>query len=341
MEAGIQLTQEEYLSIIENYRKKVNRPLCNCMHPGCKCKPIFSHVFQKKGILSSIATNSKVYMLDYRDLFSFNRGDAPVRYKLESINNCFGFYGFCKEHDNSLFLEIERKQSIDWTDDRVQYLLAYRTICREVYVNLQVKTILRSIIDAIYFEDKNNVLRICTELSNRSVTLDVMLQYKTMLEESLLNEDYSKYEFRCLCHPFKLGLCLASPICISEESAPLYFGPPKDDIDDTVNIVNIFPYRGRTMIIMGFLNGKPNYWAENIYDKMRSADICEIASGLQDVLFRSEFHCLSTELYEAISSKVPLFIDEWLMNSSNYSLNIQYHSNLFEDYIKQQLGYNY
>ena len=339
MDTETLFTKEQYLSIVESYRKKVDRPLTDCMHPGCMCKPIFSHVFQKNGILSSIATNSKVYMLDYRDLFSFSRGETPVRYKLDSINNCFGFYGFCAKHDNVLFLEIENKQDIDWTDDRVQYLLAYRTICREVYVNLQVIEILRSIKDTIRFEDQSIPIGICVELSNRKVTLDVMLQYKTMLEESLLKEDYSKYEFRCLCHPFKLGLCLASPICISEESAPLYFGPPKDGIDDTVNIVDIFPYKGRTMILMGFLTGKPNWWAEKVYDMMRSDDVSEIASGLQDILFRSEFHCMSAELYEAILNKLPLFIDEWLCNSSNYSLNIQYHSNLFEDYLRRQLSF--
>ena len=120
--------------------------------------------------------------------------------------------------------------------------------------------------------------------------------------------------------------------------APLYFGPPKEDIDDVVNIVEIFPYKGKTLIIMGFLNGKANKWMTEKYEQLCS-DVHDISMALQDILFRSEFHCMSQRLYEEIKDEIPLFLEEWLSNHNQYGGSLDYSSNLFEKYIRKQLGF--
>ena len=120
--------------------------------------------------------------------------------------------------------------------------------------------------------------------------------------------------------------------------SPSYWGPPKEDIDDVVNVVEIFPYKGRTLIIMGFLNGKENKWMTEKYDQLCS-DIHDISIALQDILFRSEFHCMSERLYEAIKEDIPPFLEEWILNHSQYSGNLNYTSNIFEKYIRKQLGF--
>ena len=99
-------------------------------------------------------------------------------------------------------------------------------------------------------------------------------------------------------------------------------------------------YKGRTIIIIGFLEGEKNLWATEIYQMLRSDDIEDICIALQDILFRSEFHCMSKKLYNEIESEISFFLQEWekLLGCHNYTLS--YKSNIYRKYIKKLLGYN-
>ena len=96
--------------------------------------------------------------------------------------------------------------------------------------------------------------------ANLRKSISVFLQYKSLFEEGISNQDFSKYTFKTLYLPFRLELCVASPITITEECR-LYFGPEKDNITDTVNIVEILPEKDANILIIGFLNGAENSWA--------------------------------------------------------------------------------
>ena len=333
------LNHLQFLAEVEKIRKRSDKLFSNCMCPTCQGSPIYSHVFQKNGILSEIATEGKVYMFKYHHLFSIQKGELPVSYELDGVNKCFGFYGFCNQHDTSVFADIESDSAIsDWYEPQAQYLLAYRTICREVYVNYQVYHIFDEILKTFTCADPNRQFLFMQEKANRGATIRLMEQYKHLFEKGVFQGDYSKYEFEVISLPFQLDLCLATPITIAEEMAPLYFGPPKEDIDDVVNIVEIFPYKGKTLIIMGFLNGKENKWMTEKYNQLCS-DVHDISIALQDILFRSEFHCMSKRLYEEIKEEIPLFLEEWLSSRNQFSSSLNYTSNLFEKYIRKQLGF--
>ena len=89
---------------------------------------------------------------------------------------------------------------------------------------------------------------------------------------------------------------------------------------------------------MGFLNGKENKWMTEKYEQLCS-DVHDISIALQDILFRSEFHCMSKRLYEEIKEETPLFLEEWLSSRNQFSSSLNYTSNLFEKYIRKQLGF--
>lgn len=325
----------EYIKLIEETRNKVCGPLCKCMYRLCDKEPIKSHAFQKNGILKKIAEKGKVMSFEYKHLYSLSRNESPIAYEERGIGEKnFWFYGFCSVHDKSLFLPIEEsEEKVDWRNERNQYLLAYRTVCRELYIDLKVERILRN---CLGFYDTNVLL---ANLSNIKSSITKIVEYKNLFENGIFNEDYSKYYFKIVELPFKLDLCLASPIAISDELNGFCFNNESNHLEQ-VNVVNIFPYKNRTMIILGFLEGSPNKWVNEMYENLRSDDIDDVCISLQDFLFRSEFHCISKKLYTEIKDELPLFFQEWNDRKCEYNAKLNYKSNIFKKPIMKSLGYN-
>lgn len=325
---------KKHLAFSESVRKKINKALCKCMCPQCTEKPIYSHVFQKEGVLEEISTDRKVVAFEYRDLFALERGECPVCYKESGINETFGFYGFCNPHDTKIFAPIEPKdKKVDWYDEKNQYLLGYRTLCREYYVQLQIQKYLLAHLDSEHFS-----LRAFLSKTDCDYSISVFEKYKIILENGIFNDIYDRYTFKTTELPFRLDLCLASPIIISEECNGQYWGDDENVISETVNIVAVFPHKDRTVIMIGFLEGKKNIWASTIYYMLRSDDLEDVCKALQDILFRSEFHCMSKQLYDEIESEIPTFLQEWNLLREAHNHYLPYSSDIFRKYIRKQYG---
>ena len=331
------LTHAQYIQKVEEIRKRIKASSKQCMCPNCSNPAINSHVFQTRGILSQIATNGKVYSFNLDALFRLLKGENPIQYEKAGIKESFCFDGFCSTHDNSLFYPIESGDT-DWYNEHNQYLLAYKTICRELRVKLDAVTLLECVLNIscdakeIYF----NPLGVLESINNCRRTIKTLTQYKELFEQGIFKSDFSKYYFKVLELPFNLDICLSSPITITEENR--YAFMPTQGIKDTVNIVQIFPYKDRTMVLLGFLEGKPNSWCFETKGALWSDDIDDVCHALQDILFRSDFNCISQQLYEKIKDKLPLFYEEWKENANNFSSDIIFTTNIFEDYIKKQCG---
>lgn len=331
------MPDEKYLSSIEKFRHSNRTNKCLCKN--CNEKAIFSHVFQKNGILSEIAENGKVMAFTYKDLFSINRNELPIGYVESGINRTFGFYGFCSHHDDSLFRPIEKtKLDIDWYDEENQFLLGYKALCRELDTQYIIKDLFTKSITSHQLSE-DSFLCFLQEIGNRDYSIDVLEKYIEIFEESLSEKKFEKYSFRTTQLPFRLDLCLSSPITIREECKGPYFGTDKDRISDTVNIVNIFPYKKSTVIIIGFLNSSENIWANIIYEKLRGDYYEDYCIALQDILFRSEFHCMSKSLYTKIQGNIPRFLKEWLELRESFEYDLNYKSNIFKEYVGNQLGF--
>lgn len=328
----------QYIQKIEEIRRRIDKTPNKCMCPNCTADAINSHVFQRRGVLSQIATDGHVYSFNLDSLFKVLKGQNPIKYETTGTREAFCFNGFCTTHDNDLFQPIENGE-VDWYDERNQYLLAYKTICRELRIKEDALIFLENVLDICSegIELCFNPMVIFQNLNNIRRTITTLFQYKELFEQGIFNGDYSKYYFKVIELPFKLEMCLSSPITIAEENR--YAFVPTTDIKDTVNIVQIFPYKDRTMVMLGFLEGKSNTWCFEMRGAFWSDDINDTCNALQDILFRSDFNCISHDLYEAISTKLPLFYDEWRVLADNYSRDITYQSNIFEEYIKNQYGY--
>lgn len=328
-----QLTRERYIQIIEEIRNRINNARYTCMCPQCNEKAINSHVFQRKRIIKQITTNGKVYAFILDDFFNLLYGRNPIKYEHKGAKESFSFYGFCQKHDNDLFLPIEN-DDVDWTDVRCQYLLGYKTICREIRIKQKAFTYLDEVSKTFVWENELEYIPIIISKQKKDIerTLPTLEQYKRLFEQGIFKTDYSKYKFKLIALPFCLDLCLASPITIAEENRYAFI--PKTQIVDTVNIVNIFPYNNQTFILLGFLDGMPNTWCSDIYNALQSNDRKVVANTLQDIMFRSDFNCISEKLYNNIKDKLPLFYEEWRELGTNFNKELSYNSDLFSEYIK-------
>ncbi len=173
-------------------------------------------------------------------------------------------------------------------------------------------------------------MKLFLQTANHSRAIKTLESYKKILEDGIFNAQYGKLTFMVIELPFFLDLCLSAPITIREEQGPLYFGPDEDKKVEAVNIVNIFPYHEKTIVIMGGLKDRPNAWLNEIYNLLSSGSVENISIALQDILFRAEFHCISKRLYDALTDEIPLFIQEWFENADNTEYNIPYTSNILK-----------
>lgn len=308
-------------SIIEQAKKSRH----NCMCPNCQSIAIGSHVFSRSHILEPISRQSKICQFEQRPLVHMD--DGIVRYWPKGIKGAFKFNGFCQKHDNEIFAPIEPNDDslIDWSELKSQYLLCYRTICREIYAN----QIMHDIFEHLILHSGANIPyykeQLMFKLTRTNANKSSLMYYKTFLENGIFHSDFSNLHFYFAELPFQLDLCIASPVSIQSDKGPDF----NRDYQD-LYIINIFPYKGRTVIIIGYSNCFENSWLKNIISKFESSYPHRVSSAFVDVLYRAEFHAMSPALFDSLDKELlDAFYQTWIKESGNFSEEIEEVSNLF------------
>jgi len=117
----------EFAKLFNECKTKGIKSIDTCYHPDCSKKSINSHILQKNGILSEIATDRHLWE-QVIDQFK----TPHLQFKKTGINEIFSFKCFCNEHDTDLFKKIE-KQDIDFEDYESCLLFTLRTVYNEIY----------------------------------------------------------------------------------------------------------------------------------------------------------------------------------------------------------------
>lgn len=297
-----------------------------CMCPNCSERAIGSHVFSRAHILQTICNEKKeIYQFYQRPLIFKDNG--MFRYKLEPIVNAFKFKGYCQYHDTVLFKSIEPKNGyVDWTKKESQYLLSYRTICREIYANIIIQNVLDKLLMIDGVKKYNfNLLALHDQLTNLKLTKRTLDYYKLLLERGIHN-NFTDICFQYLELPFQFNLCNSAPIYVRSNRGLCY----NTDYQE-INIVNIFPYYGKTIILFGYLSEFENKWMDEILPKFKSPYPHIVSSAFVDILYRAEFHAMSPSLYDSLDNDLlDDFLRTWQMNVNNFSDEIENEvSNLF------------
>lgn len=125
--------KKKIAAFLEGCRKKAKNSIRECNYPGCNEKAINSHIFQKNGILSSIAKDRHLIA---HDIDFYN--NHAFAFKRIGLNRVFSFDCFCAKHDSELFKAIE---SIDFDNlDFDCYKNCLLFVMRGVYNELNSKS---------------------------------------------------------------------------------------------------------------------------------------------------------------------------------------------------------
>ena len=110
--------------------EKMKKHTWTCMAPGCNDKCINSHVLQKNGILSQIASNNHIIEMKPTTIWEIET-HSLFKYQKIGINDGFTFPGFCAFHDKEIFKEIE-STTVKFDSYKAQCLFSYRGLCQEM-----------------------------------------------------------------------------------------------------------------------------------------------------------------------------------------------------------------
>lgn len=326
--------KKQFIAEMERIKNEVFDCDKTCMFPQCSVKAIDSHVFQKRTILLPMTRQNHLYMFHYPSPFDCDK-EYRVHYKWKGYKEAFVFKGFCNQHDNDFFRPIEADgYSVNWYDEDAQYRLAYRTLCRELYVNQCIFAIDKFACDNVECNDPTYFINLQFALNNLASAHKNLIYYKQFFENGIINKDYSKFRFKVFVLPLKLGLCVAATIA-GTDCSPCF----KHNFQE-VNIVDVFPYEERTYILLGSHVEFRNNWLtsisqlfekaetlDNIFDK---SDLYNIA--ITDILLRSEFHCISPDLYDSLEPEILTeFLNTWTKLKDRFCFDIKERSKLLTE----------
>lgn len=184
-------------------RKEFNNALkpTACLHPlagsgTCSGPSVRAHTVRRAADLGVIARRGHVYQVsaDLADLYKHNGKPLP---KLIGINNASTFLGFCSHHDAETFAPLELRALLP-TDEQA-FLLAYRPLCKELYLKerqLESLEIIRAVDkgrpmpDQLRIQEDVFLMRVGVEAAIGDLRL-----HKAKYDQDLLTSDFSQTRF--------------------------------------------------------------------------------------------------------------------------------------------------
>ena len=274
--------------------------LCCC--PGCRKRAIKSHLLQQHPILESICDerNSLLQMVDnHMDPRSDNR-DFYRRHNV-GISDALQYKLFCKEHDNSLFKDLEKRNCIP-DSKRDCLLLAFRSACavrhqEEQRLHIYEKKIVDSEInDAMRENSLSFILRMNAVVDN--------------LWDAVNGNRDNHYLFRMISMP---RIEMAASDCMIDEK-DLEAHIMDDDYNAPLNcmFINLIPYEDNLLLLLG---------CDSRYDKgeeyqsiisnfpTRDLTLDFFLDTVKGILLKCSNWCCAPKLYEDSNWKE--FFDEY------------------------------
>jgi hypothetical protein len=299
------------------FQKFKNTPR-QCFEPSCNETAINSHILQKNGVLSQIEEDKHVYLL------STNQITGDLAFKRIGVNNAFSFKGFCNYHDTAIFSPIEQ-DSFDAFDYKTQLLICYRGMLNEQRKKEVLVDLHRAILSSNKLKNYVDTTAVGRLITNEREAIKDYIELTNFIRQDLSSNENNFY-FSCKIVE-KLDICTSSSFNI-ETRAEMTRLSAKGVIKSRLNCltVNILPYHGKTLIMIGCLNkslGKclkyfidfntnPIKFAGDILLKHIETWVCSPRFYLESIKpiekeFLSEFKLYPTFKSYSESSKINIF----------------------------------
>jgi hypothetical protein len=301
-----------------------------CFHPECGEKSINSHILQKNGILSTLIKDGHVMQMGidpFKDeIHYFNR---------IGIKNAFSFNCFCNPHDTNLFKEIETEE-IDFSNYKHLILFTLRTIYNEKF-RKQVNVRMRELLIAKYSDLFDiNFLNNQNEGENLGL-LDIEKTEKLIWKD--INENFESFVFETR-EINRIELCLTGfynyETTRELETYRKENGKDKEDIIDI--FINVFPYKDKTTIILGYKKTHESDVKSYVNTLIKESEKRFLRQLTNLLMFRCETWVMSENFYKKRIKKCESYFG-MAAHYSNHNFDERkfFIINLFEDNFCEQM----
>jgi len=164
--------------------KKTNH---KCLYPNCNKDAILSHSISKSILKNIDEKNHLVFQKFDRANFSskdfINPKKINMELKIISIHKASTFKGFCKEHDNDIFENIDNKGILTLRD---VFLQLYRTSCKQYFLSNMVREAELNIFQQEYYSNESFE-------RNKTINLEniVLFLYDLLIEFPELDKPFT------------------------------------------------------------------------------------------------------------------------------------------------------
>lgn len=197
---------KHFSNTIDGARKTSHRQKYKCLIPGCESNAIKrSHIIQQHPALESICDNTHKVIQPCIDEINPMAGLGELtKFRTLGITEAMSFPLFCKEHDDSIFAEIE-KSLIDVNNPRHLLLLALRGVSATMFIDERLK------LQEEYISEQSEILsgNVVDELIKGYQ--HNLSRYQSLMQvicDDLKANDYTQYQFIVIKLPnYKLAIC--------------------------------------------------------------------------------------------------------------------------------------
>lgn len=235
--------------IIEIKNRALEKQL-GCFCPNCKEDAIKSHTISKRE-LRSVLTGEKFY---YLSINLHKPGLVEISDK-KGVNKFSTFYGFCRDHDNNLFEEIDNLVDLDFSDkekvEKILFLSMFRRVSQELYLK---KAHLQGDLDVKDFYENNNIgyFREGFDFAEKGLRMAIkdLTKLYNKLASDLVKNKFNKIKYKVYSFD-------SLPIALSSVYAPVecFEGCKIQDLKDgnILSIISFFTFHTPSKHYMVFV----------------------------------------------------------------------------------------
>lgn len=330
--------KKKIAAFLDDCRKKAKNSSRECNYPGCNEKEINSHIFQKNGILSSIAKNRHLIA---HDIDFYN--NHAFAFKRTGLNKVFSFNCFCANHDSELFKAIE---SIDLDDlDFDCYKNCLLFVMRGVYNELNSKSEVVRFYKCLMKDERglfDKTTLMASLMGNTYGKKDVTDYLKAFWYD--LNNGTETFVFR-VRRMKRLELCLSSSINYeTTDELTDYRMQNRKEMERLAPLfINFFPLKDCSLLLIGYYKSDHDKISGYIDNYFGFDDNLTEMSVTNLILFRCETWVCSEDLYLKKMKSVENYFDlavNYACNDTNerHLLPLNIFSDEFEGQMKTVLG---
>ncbi|PEI88759.1 YecA family protein [Bacillus toyonensis] len=229
-----------------------------CIHPDqstCSGNIIKAHSIQNNRILNKVGRNGEVYMIKA----AMTTHSFRMRFKLIGRKIATTFTGFCGFHDKILFQSIEDTDYVG--SEQQNFLFAYRVFSFEYHKKMEAQNTAKKRLD-----DKPSLVkeeRYMDHLKGYGLAMRDNIRHKKILDQALLNQDYSVVETVSLNLEGAARVAVCSGFFLEYDLK----GKRVNHLADSENgmkllMVNVFPQNDQTIVLFSWLKEDSNTYSE-------------------------------------------------------------------------------